>query len=129
MNKGMQFLFKSLGIEITPETMAMLAALLPQLPAKINEVVQAVNAALTNFDMRLRAIEACLDAIGHEQARINAELQEVAQNGRREPAAILGPGAGNAIDTGRRGGRRANSGASDTGTGTGNGGGFNNAGG
>ena len=68
MNKGMQMMLKALGLEITSEHIAMLQALIPQLPAKINEVAQAINAALANFDSRLRVIEARLDAIGHEQS-------------------------------------------------------------
>lgn len=77
MNKGMQFLFKSLGIEISPETMAMLAALIPQLPAKINEAAQAINGALANFDARLRALEA--RAIAHE-AGLDAIFAAVLDN-------------------------------------------------
>jgi hypothetical protein len=134
MNKGMQFLFKSFGIEITPEKLAMLQALIPQLPAKFNEAAQAINGALANFDARLRALEA--GQLEHSKflndiwtdlqtcARRQLEFQEVL-NGRSagtEGNILIGKSASGA---GRRSGR-ANSG---TDTATGNGGGSNDAGG
>ena len=88
MNKGMMMMLKALGLEIAPEHLAMLQALIPQLPAKINEVVQGINAALANFDARLRALEIAVKAIsevynvsteGH-MVRL-AAIEEVLKNG------------------------------------------------
>ena len=87
MNRGMQILLKSLGLEVTPETLAMLSALLPQIPAKINEVITHVNATLQNFDQRLKTIEVqvstlatiakddskrWLDSLQHFETRLDA---------------------------------------------------------
>jgi len=100
-------MLKALGLEITPEHIAMLQALIPQLPAKINEAAQAINAALANFDARLRAIEAQLDALGREQFLSSQKMQTVYQevlNAFGNTARISdtsGPGTG----TGRRGSR------------------------
>lgn len=55
--KGVIMLLKSFGLEITDQQIAELNAVLPQLPAKINEVVHIINTSLQNFDQRLRAIE------------------------------------------------------------------------
>jgi hypothetical protein len=61
--KGLAMMLKALGIEIPEEQLVMIQAMLPQLPAKLNEASQAINAALLNFDARLKAIEMRLDII------------------------------------------------------------------
>jgi len=50
-------ILKMIGVEVTEETLEMLQALIPQLPAKVNEVVTAINLTLQNFDARLNALE------------------------------------------------------------------------
>ena len=77
MNKGMMMMLKALGLEIAPEHLAMLQALIPQLPAKINEVVQGINAALANFDARLRALELEAKAYRIELSNELAAIREV----------------------------------------------------
>lgn len=49
---------KMLGIKVPPETVAQIEAIIPQLPARANQVIQVVNSSLQNFDERLRALEA-----------------------------------------------------------------------
>ena len=61
--KGLQMILKAIGLDLTPENLAMLQAVITQLPAKINEAGAAINAALQNFDMRLKAIEASQQAL------------------------------------------------------------------
>lgn len=57
MEKGILILLKALGIEITPEQVAMVQGLIPQLPARLNQMFTLVNSAAQNFDERLRANE------------------------------------------------------------------------
>lgn len=80
--KGVIMLLKSFGLEITDQQIAELNAVLPQLPAKVNEVVHVINASLQNFDQRLRVIEL-------QQAAI----LEVLQNGRESNTGADGTGA------------------------------------
>ncbi len=55
MNLGL--LLKMLGVKVTPEQVAMIEAIIPQVPGKIQQIVAVVNGSLQNFDMRLRALE------------------------------------------------------------------------
>lgn len=57
MNKALLLLLKSLGIEITPEQISMVEALIPKIPKLLNDAVNTVNSAIRNFDERLKAIE------------------------------------------------------------------------
>ncbi len=54
---GIQMLLKALGVNITPEQAAMVEALIPQIPAKLNQVVVSVNSSMENFDQRLKTLE------------------------------------------------------------------------
>ena len=47
-----------LGVKVTPEQVAAIEAIIPQIPGKIQQTINVVNAALQNFDERLRNIEA-----------------------------------------------------------------------
>jgi DNA repair exonuclease SbcCD nuclease subunit len=53
MNLGM--ILKMLGVKVAPEQLAQLEAIIPQIPAKISEVIAYLNGAIKNFDDRLRA--------------------------------------------------------------------------
>jgi hypothetical protein len=55
--KGILMLLKALGVELTEEQATMIQELIPQLPEKVNEVVQMINGCMKNFDERLRSIE------------------------------------------------------------------------
>ena len=55
---NLSFIMRALGIKITPEQCAQIEAIIPQIPAKIQEIVIAVNGSLRNFDERLKIIEA-----------------------------------------------------------------------
>lgn len=57
MEKGILILLKALGIEITPEQVAMVQSIIPQIPSKINQVITTVNNMVENSDARLRANE------------------------------------------------------------------------
>lgn len=48
---------KAFGVKITPEQAHMIEQLVPQIPAKLNEAGHAINAAIQNFDLRLRTLE------------------------------------------------------------------------
>ena len=56
-------MLRGLGVEIDEPTLQMVSELLPQLPSKINEVFQAINKTIENFDGRLRSIELELSII------------------------------------------------------------------
>src|SRR5271154_358389 len=74
---GLQTILKMLGVEVTEEHVQFVEQLIPQLPGKINEIVQAINGCLINFDGRLKALET-------HQAEINRKLDLLIgeQNGR-----------------------------------------------
>ncbi len=55
MNLGL--LLKMLGVKVTPEQVAMIEAIIPQVPGKIQQIVTVINGSLHNFDQRLRALE------------------------------------------------------------------------
>jgi len=55
MNLGL--LLKMLGVKVTPEQIAAIEAIIPQIPGKIQQTINVVNAALQNFDERLRVLE------------------------------------------------------------------------
>jgi hypothetical protein len=54
---GVQMMLKAILPDLTPEQLAMVMNLIPQLPAKINEVITGVNKAIANFDQRLINLE------------------------------------------------------------------------
>ncbi len=56
-------MLRGLGVEIDEPTLQMVSELLPQLPSKFNEVFQAINKTIENFDGRLRSIELELSII------------------------------------------------------------------
>lgn len=49
---GLALMLKALGIKITPEVLAQIEALLPQIPAKINAVLQFLREFVQRFDTR-----------------------------------------------------------------------------
>jgi hypothetical protein len=48
---------KAAGIKISPETVRQLEVLIPQLPARANEVIEYVRRWQADFEARLTAIE------------------------------------------------------------------------
>ncbi len=60
MNLGL--LLKMLGVKVTPEQIAMIEAIIPQIPGRIQQAVTVINGSLQNFDQRLKAIEEALAA-------------------------------------------------------------------
>ena len=55
MNLGL--LLKMLGVKVTPEQIAAIEAIIPQIPGKIQQTINVINAALQNFDERLQILE------------------------------------------------------------------------
>ena len=53
----LDLILKMLGVKVAPETVAQIEAVLPQLPSKIQGVIALVNAAVQNFDERIKDIE------------------------------------------------------------------------
>lgn len=78
--KGILLMLKTMGVEITPEQIALLQQYIPQIPALCNHAGQAINGAISQFDTRLQALEQANAAQGLMLARI-LELTE--QNARR----------------------------------------------
>lgn len=64
--KGLQMMLKALGISLSTEQISQLEVLLPQLPSKVNEVLNYLQSWVKIYDTRLQAIEknhqATLDA-------------------------------------------------------------------
>ena len=89
-------MLRGVGIEIDEPTLQMISIMLPQLPVKINEVFQAINLTIANFDSRLMRIELELSII---RQRI-----EVASHGidTTEPVLrpVIEPTSGNSGNSG-----------------------------
>ncbi len=88
MNLGL--LLKMLGVKVTPEQVAMIEAIIPQVPGKIQQVVTVINGSLQNFDHRLRALET--------QESLNAaclvRILEILEHGRNDNDNTLSAGTG-----------------------------------
>ena len=70
MANALSIVLKSFGVTVTPEQVKAVEDLIPQLPAKVNEIVGIFNSALQNFDARLQAVEAQLVELrGENQVR------------------------------------------------------------
>lgn len=46
-----------LGVKIAPEQVAMIEAIIPQIPSHVQGAVALINGAVKNFDQRLQALE------------------------------------------------------------------------
>jgi hypothetical protein len=77
MNLGA--ILKMLGIKVPPEVVGQIEAILPKLPAIIQQSIATINGALRTYDERLTNIE-------QTQLRILEELQNV--NSSERPAGI-----------------------------------------
>jgi hypothetical protein len=84
MNLGA--ILKMLGVKISPETLAQIEALIPQVPAKANELISANMAAIKNFDERLRTLEELAE---QHRLALNTLIQEN-RYGRRIERDVLG---------------------------------------
>lgn len=74
MNLGT--VLKMLGVEISPTVLGQIEALIPQIPAKANELIAANMAAIKQFDDRLRAIEATQQQLLGQQDFITRSLRD-----------------------------------------------------
>lgn len=54
-------LLKAFGINVPPETVAQIEALIPQIPSHLQQATRVINSTIQNFDKRLAAIETRLD--------------------------------------------------------------------
>lgn len=92
MNKGLIMMLKALGVEITPEQIAMIQAIIPQIPGKINEAAEIINRTLQNFDARLRAIETELKEIRKGTAYEYTGGSDTRPGNGESTVAVIGPG-------------------------------------
>lgn len=74
MNLGT--ILKMLGIKLPPDKLAQIEAMLPQVPAKINEVLKANQAAIVRYDEKLDGIERRQLIILDRLALIQKELAD-----------------------------------------------------
>lgn len=91
MNLGA--LLKMLGIKVPPEVVKQIEAMIPQLPGKVQETIVLINAAVQNFDGRLRQIE--LVQKGHSSLLVSIleELHGQRNNRDSDDARPAGIGA------------------------------------
>jgi len=102
--KGVLMMLKSLGVNISDQDLKTVEAIIPQIPAKVNEIVTFIRKRDENFETRLRALE----TLAFEN---NELLQEICRDGKRNGnyshgatagPATTGPGSGsNPHDSGR----------------------------
>lgn len=55
---SLALIMKALGVKIPPETLAQVERIIPQIPARANQAIQLINAAVQQADQRARALEA-----------------------------------------------------------------------
>src|SRR5271154_1977461 len=113
---GVSMLLKSLGVNITDEDIKKLEILVPQLPAKAQEVIKFNISKWTEMDARLEKIQKSqehdrltLAAICEHQLKLE-ELINATRTDIRSAATIPGdtPGSGSNSGTSKHTGRRRN---------------------
>lgn len=57
MGKGLAMMLKALGVEITPEQAKMIEELIPQIPARLKQAYEFMNAFVKRADERFTAME------------------------------------------------------------------------
>lgn len=72
---GLGMALKAFGVKISDEDIAQVEILLPQLPARVQQAITVMNAAVQMYDYRLSRIEAALNI---------PPLERIEQNGRTE---------------------------------------------
>lgn len=56
-------LLKAFGVKANPEHIAQIEAIIPQVPAKAEQIIVAVNTAITGADERLSGLERRMDQL------------------------------------------------------------------
>lgn len=74
-------LLKAIGVNFTESHVKAIEAIIPQIPQKLNEAGAAVNAAITNFDARLKAIEESNQLIISWIAQTKIQLERLVELG------------------------------------------------
>jgi hypothetical protein len=107
MNLGT--ILNMLGVKVPPDTIKKIEEFIPQVPAKANQLIGAVNGTLQNFDARLVKLERLLVVVEAQQR----EIMEVIKKNDPDAAGIghtqlalergeLGPNDGKLGDAGGR---------------------------
>lgn len=55
--KGMVMMLRAMGVQITEADAEALSAVIPTIPARLNQAADAIQKAINDFDARLVAIE------------------------------------------------------------------------
>jgi hypothetical protein len=76
---NLKSILKMLGIKIADETARQIEVLIPQIPTKVNQLIEMNSAAVKNFDERLKVLE----RLNSEQCLHLSEIQKELNNGRR----------------------------------------------
>jgi hypothetical protein len=75
--KGLQMMLKALGIGITPEQVAQLEIVLPQIPGKAAELITIFNAKIKLYDAAFQSIVSELEALKNQNAEQLKILEEL----------------------------------------------------
>lgn len=73
---GLAMMLKALGIKITPETLAQIEALLPQIPAKVNQLIEWNRTALIKFSTSLESIVSNSKESNERLQRMELDMRE-----------------------------------------------------
>jgi len=81
---------KMLGVNISPEDIAKVEAIIPQIPGRAVEVINTVNAAVVNYHERMVTLEKAHQQMGEKLDRI---LEVISNDAKRTPGPRLINGA------------------------------------
>lgn len=104
-------ILKTLGVKVPDEAVRQLEIIIPQVPARLREAIEVVNATITKVDERMKALEGKIElrSIQHQAImELLIEIREEQRNGRNERDVQRQPAngdglTGNNVDSGGTG--------------------------
>jgi hypothetical protein len=91
---GLAMMLKAFGVNVSPEHIAAVEVLIPQIPAKLQEAVSYINGNITRFDLRMKALESAHDASLQLLEDIRKELHGIADSSGTKSVSRPGTGTG-----------------------------------
>lgn len=73
---GLGMILKSLGVKVTEENVHQIEHIIPQVPAKIQEVIAFLNERTSTFEARINSLEALTHAVRLQIEGLRKEQRE-----------------------------------------------------